>query len=173
MQLNCGDCRGFTWIQHITGSKHLLIVSFSLKLAMKLRRRETRSELGYDRVLLQHTTTAEERSSRNTLWMVEWFKATGRKEEGEGKGCPGKVPLLEGPLSDLGLSLSSWAWQRGLTVASGLLVALLLALTQTYWVNSIHENLLWFSQLTVRAPWTHLFGKKAQVKLTFFIGKLP
>lgn len=119
---------------------------------MKLRRRGTRSELQDDGVLLKHMTTAEERSSGNTLSRVECFKATGKKEE-EGKGCHGKAPLLEGPLSTLGLLLS---WQQGLTVASGLLVALLLALTQAYWVNSIHENLLWFSQLTVRAPWTLL-----------------
>lgn len=139
---------------------------------MKHRRRGRRSELEDDGVLLQHR--AEE---RKTVSRVDWFQATGRKEDeeeepqGEGQereGCPGKVP----PLSALGLSLSWWAWQPGLTVASGLLVALLLALTQAYWVNSIHENLLWFSQLTVRAPWTPFFGTKAQVQLTFCFGKL-
>ncbi|XP_028435499.1 probable C-mannosyltransferase DPY19L3 isoform X3 [Perca flavescens] len=33
-------------------------------------------------------------------------------------------------------------------MAAGLLIAVLLALTQAWCVNSIHENLLWFSQLT-------------------------
>lgn len=160
LQFHWRFCCGFTWIQHITGFKQLLIISFSLKLAMKLRWRGTWSKLEDDGVLLQDTTTAEERSSGNTLSRVKCFKVTGRKEKEEGKGCPGKVPLLEGFLSALGSSLSSGDWQRGLTVASGLLVALLLALTQAYWVNSIHENLLWFSHLTVRTPWTHFFGTK-------------
>lgn len=134
---------------------------------MKLRRRGTR----HDRILQKRTTTWKERSSGNTLFSVKWFQATGKKEEGEGEGCHGKVPLLVGHLFAPGLSLSYWAWQRGLTVASGLLVALLLALIQAYWVNSIHENLLWFSQLTVSPPCTYFFKTKAKVQLTFFIRK--
>lgn len=145
-----------------------LIDHFRLRLAMKLRRRGKRSELEGE-VLSQDATTAGGRSSGNTLSGAEGFKATG----GEGEGHPVKVPLLEGPLSPLGLSISSCSWWRGLTVASGLLVALLLAWTQACWVNSIHENLLWFSQLTVRAAWTHFFGTKAKVQLTFSIGQVP
>lgn len=138
-----------------------LIDHLHLCLAMKLRRREKRSELEGE-VLLQDATTAGGRSSVNTLSGAEGFK-----------GHPVKVPLLEGPLFALGLSVSSWPWWQGMTVASGLLVALLLAQAQACWVNSIHENLLWFSELMVRAAWTHFFGTIAQVHLTFSIGQVP
>ena len=40
-------------------------------------------------------------------------------------------------------------WKPSVTMAPGLLLAGLLALTQAWCVNTIHENLLWFSQLTV------------------------
>lgn len=130
-----------------------LIYHCRLCLTMKLRRRVKRSEVEGE-VFLQDTTTAGGRSSGNTLLGAEGFK----------EGHPVKVPLLEGPLFALGLSVSSWPWWQGVTVASGLLVALLLAQAQVCWVNSIHENLLWFSQLTVRAAWTHFFGTMAQVQ---------
>lgn len=116
---------------------------------MELRRRGKRSEFEGE-VPSRDAAAAGGRSSGDTLSGAEGFKAAG----GEG----------EGPLAALGLSISSRSWWRGLTVASGLLVALLLARTQACWVNSIHENLLWFSQLTVRAAWTHFFGTKAKVQ---------
>lgn len=61
------------------------------------------------------------------------------QEEGRGSGtCSG---------SDI---LPSWqSWQRCVSMAAGLLLAGLLALTQAWCVNAIHENLLWFSQLMV------------------------
>ncbi|TNN58380.1 putative C-mannosyltransferase DPY19L3 [Liparis tanakae] len=39
-------------------------------------------------------------------------------------------------------------WRRCFSVATGLSLAGLVALTQAWCVNAIHENLLWFSQLT-------------------------
>lgn len=45
--------------------------------------------------------------------------------------------------------LCHWPWQHRVSMAAGLLLAGLLALTQSWCVNTIHENLLWFSQLTV------------------------
>ncbi|KAA8596027.1 hypothetical protein FQN60_011318, partial [Etheostoma spectabile] len=44
--------------------------------------------------------------------------------------------------------LPRWPWRQRVSMAAGLLLAGLLALTQAWCVNSIHENLLWFSQLT-------------------------
>ncbi|XP_030576687.1 probable C-mannosyltransferase DPY19L3 isoform X1 [Archocentrus centrarchus] len=41
-----------------------------------------------------------------------------------------------------------WPWQQCVPMAAGLLLAVLLGLTQAWTVNAIHENLLWFSQLT-------------------------
>ncbi|XP_034039438.1 probable C-mannosyltransferase DPY19L3 isoform X2 [Thalassophryne amazonica] len=42
---------------------------------------------------------------------------------------------------------SRWPWRRCVSMAAGLVLAVLLALSQTWCVNAIHENLLWFSQL--------------------------
>ncbi|XP_053732008.1 probable C-mannosyltransferase DPY19L3 isoform X2 [Synchiropus splendidus] len=39
-------------------------------------------------------------------------------------------------------------WRRCVSMAAGMLLAGLLALSQAWCVNAIHENLLWFSQLT-------------------------
>ncbi|XP_037341790.2 probable C-mannosyltransferase DPY19L3 isoform X1 [Pungitius pungitius] len=41
-----------------------------------------------------------------------------------------------------------WPWRRRVSTAVGLSLAGLLALAQAVCVNAIHENLLWFSQLT-------------------------
>lgn len=43
-----------------------------------------------------------------------------------------------------------WPWQHFVSIAAGLLLAGLLALAQAWCVDSLHENLLWFSELTVR-----------------------
>ncbi|XP_035008023.1 probable C-mannosyltransferase DPY19L3 isoform X1 [Hippoglossus stenolepis] len=40
-----------------------------------------------------------------------------------------------------------WPWGLRVSMATGLLLAVLLAVTQAWCVNSLHENLLWFSQL--------------------------
>lgn len=42
-----------------------------------------------------------------------------------------------------------WSWQWTVATATGLAMAGLLALTQACCVNTLHENLLWFQQLTV------------------------
>ncbi|XP_054588649.1 protein C-mannosyl-transferase DPY19L3 isoform X5 [Nothobranchius furzeri] len=44
--------------------------------------------------------------------------------------------------------LLRWPWQQRVSMAAGLFLAGLLAVTQAWCVNAIHENLLWFSQLT-------------------------
>ncbi|MEQ2260239.1 hypothetical protein XENORESO_010100, partial [Xenotaenia resolanae] len=44
--------------------------------------------------------------------------------------------------------LLRWPWQLCVSMAAGLFVAGLLAMTQAWYVNAIHENMLWFSQLT-------------------------
>ncbi|XP_049573548.1 protein C-mannosyl-transferase DPY19L3 isoform X2 [Syngnathus scovelli] len=41
-----------------------------------------------------------------------------------------------------------WRWRRTVATATGLTTAGLLALTQACCVNALHENLLWFQQLT-------------------------
>ncbi|XP_037835984.1 probable C-mannosyltransferase DPY19L3 isoform X2 [Kryptolebias marmoratus] len=44
--------------------------------------------------------------------------------------------------------LLRWPWQQRVSMAAGLFLAALLAMTQAWCVNTIHENLLWFSELT-------------------------
>lgn len=116
---------------------------------MKLRKRVKLSKLEHNLVLL-HNAPAEGRCSRNILWGAEGFKATL-------EGCGGKVSLLEGPgtFSASGIS-PKWPWRQFVTMAAGLLLAGLLSLAQAWCVNAIHENLLWFSQLTVRLIRTYL-----------------
>ncbi|KAM4593950.1 protein C-mannosyl-transferase DPY19L3 isoform 2-T2 [Odontesthes bonariensis] len=63
---------------------------------------------------------------------------------------------VRGRVSQLGLSgtfscsdiLPRWPWQQCVSMAAGLILGGLLAVTQAWCVNAIHENLLWFSQLT-------------------------
>lgn len=62
----------------------------------------------------------------------------------------GEVSLLKGSNICSGSDvLLCCPWQRYISMVSGLFLAGLLALTQAWCVNAIHENLLWFSQLTV------------------------
>lgn len=116
---------------------------------MKLRKRVKLSKLEHNLVLV-HDAPAEGRCSRNILWGAEGFKAT---LEGGG----GKVSLLEEPgtFSASGIP-PLWPWRHCVTMAAGLLLAGLLGLAQAWCVNAIHENLLWFSQLTVRVIRTYL-----------------
>lgn len=59
------------------------------------------------------------------------------------------VSLL-GRFSFSGSCLLRWQpWQHSVSMAAGLFLAGLLAMTQAWCVNAIHENLLWFSQLMV------------------------
>ncbi|XP_028257994.1 probable C-mannosyltransferase DPY19L3 isoform X1 [Parambassis ranga] len=61
----------------------------------------------------------------------------------------GVVSLLGRSGTCSGSGILPWRpWQQGVSVATGLLLAGLLGLTHAWCVNSIHENLLWFSQLT-------------------------
>lgn len=71
---------------------------------------------------------------------------------GTQEGGEGGVSLLgrSGSRSHSGSGVSPLQpWQQCVFMAAGLLAAVLLALTQAWCVNGLHENLLWFSQLTV------------------------
>lgn len=66
------------------------------------------------------------------------------------EGVRGDVSLLGGSgICSCSGVLLCCPWRQCVSMASGLLLAGLLALTQAWCVNAIHENLLWFSQLTV------------------------
>ncbi|XP_024655257.1 protein C-mannosyl-transferase DPY19L3 isoform X1 [Maylandia zebra] len=70
---------------------------------------------------------------------------------GTQEGGEGGVSLLgrSGSRSHSGSGVSPLRpWQQCVFMAAGLLAAVLLALTQAWCVNGLHENLLWFSQLT-------------------------
>ncbi|XP_013764591.1 probable C-mannosyltransferase DPY19L3 isoform X1 [Pundamilia nyererei] len=70
---------------------------------------------------------------------------------GTQEGGEGGVSLLgrSGSRSHSGSGVSPLRpWQQCIFMAAGLLAAVLLALTQAWCVNGLHENLLWFSQLT-------------------------
>lgn len=105
---------------------------------MELRRRVKPSKLQHNLGLSQDAP-AEGRSSSD---MTERSNAT---QEGTGE-----VSLLggSGTCSGSGI-LPRWPWRQCVSMAAGVLLAGLLALTQAWCVNAIHENLLWFSQLTV------------------------
>lgn len=110
---------------------------------MELRKRVKMSKLEHNLGLSQDTP-AEERCSSNIMWGTKGSKATP-------EGGTGEVSLLggSGTCSGSGI-LPLWPWRECVSMAAGLLLAGLLALTQAWCVNAIHENLLWFSQLTVR-----------------------
>ncbi|XP_040020077.2 protein C-mannosyl-transferase DPY19L3 isoform X1 [Gasterosteus aculeatus] len=69
-----------------------------------------------------------------------------RAEEASGEALPIGRPAAarRGPSS----AVRRWPWRRSVSTAVGLSLAGLLALAQAWCVNAIHENLLWFSQLT-------------------------
>lgn len=65
-------------------------------------------------------------------------------------GSSREVSQLQGSGSCSGLDIPPrWPWRCCVSMAAGLVLAVLLALAQAWCVNSIHENLLWFSQITV------------------------
>lgn len=110
---------------------------------MKLRRRVKMCRLEHYCGILQDAS-AKERCSSNIMEGKERSKATSERGTGKGSLLGGSDT---GSLSDI---LPLWPWRKSVSMAAGLLLACLLALTQAWCVNAIHENLLWFSQLTVR-----------------------
>lgn len=110
--------------------------------AMELRKRVKSSKLEYDLGLSQNEA-AERRCGSNTMWGTAASNATPEGDSGE-------VSPLGGSANCSGSGiLLRWPWRQCVSMAAGLLLAGLLALTQAWCVNAIHENLLWFSQLTV------------------------
>lgn len=109
---------------------------------MELRKRVKLSEVEHNLGISQDAP-AERRCSSFVIWRAARCNATHGGIQGEasllgGSGvCSGSDVLLCCP------------WRQCVSMASGLLLAVLLGLTQAWCVNAIHENLLWFSQLTV------------------------
>lgn len=85
----------------------------------------------------------EARRGRNAMLGMEW-------------SGPGEAFQLGRPGAHSGPGILPW--RRCVSVATGLLLAGLVALTQAWCVNAIHENLLWFSQLTVGVLTPRSFG---------------
>lgn len=110
--------------------------------AMVLRKRVKLSKLEYD-LGLSEDVPAEGRCSSNMMWGTATSNATLEGSSGEVSQLGGS-----GNCSGSGI-LPRWPWRQCVSMATGLLLAGLLALTQAWCVNAIHENLLWFSQLTV------------------------
>ncbi|XP_051236589.1 probable C-mannosyltransferase DPY19L3 isoform X3 [Dicentrarchus labrax] len=108
---------------------------------MVLRKRVKLSKLEHHLGLSQDNP-AEGRWSSNIMCGTERSNATP-------EGGTGEVSLLgrSGTCSGSGI-LPWWPCRQCVSMAAGLLLAGLLALTQAWCVNAIHENLLWFSQLT-------------------------
>ncbi|XP_026233833.1 probable C-mannosyltransferase DPY19L3 isoform X2 [Anabas testudineus] len=108
---------------------------------MELRKRVKLSRLEHS-LGLSEDAPAERRCSRYVKWRTARSNTTH-------EGILGAVSLLEGSAICSGVGvLLCCPWRQCVSMASGLLLAGLLALTQAWCVNSIHENLLWFSQLT-------------------------
>ncbi|XP_059207667.1 probable C-mannosyltransferase DPY19L3 isoform X2 [Centropristis striata] len=107
---------------------------------MELRKRVKLSKLKHHFGLSQDAP-AKGRCSSNMMWGAERANAS---HEGKREVC-----LLGGSGACSGSCiLPQWPWRQCVSMAAGLLLAGLLALTQAWCVNAIHENLLWFSQLT-------------------------
>ncbi|XP_063737776.1 probable C-mannosyltransferase DPY19L3 isoform X1 [Eleginops maclovinus] len=92
---------------------------------------------------LQHTLGLSQDASaagrcRSNIWGAERSHASQRGTGG--------VSLLGGSGACSGSEILPW--RQCVSMAVGLLLAGLLALAQAWCVNAIHENLLWFSQLT-------------------------
>lgn len=125
-------------------SKIFFIISISYLQVMVLRKRAKLSELSPDAGLSQKAGT-EETCSRNLICFVE-------RSEGASEVDAGETSTRRRPNACRNSEIPpSWPWKPCVSIAAGLLLAGLLALTQAWCVNSLHENLLWFSELTVRA----------------------
>ncbi|KAL3066039.1 hypothetical protein OYC64_016056 [Pagothenia borchgrevinki] len=106
---------------------------------MELRKRVKLRKLQHTLGLSQDAAAAGRCSSN--IWGAGRSNASQR---GTGEGY-----LLGGSGACSGLEiLPWWPWRQCVSMAAGLLLAGLLALAQAWCVNAIHENLLWFSQLT-------------------------
>lgn len=108
---------------------------------MEVRKRVRLSKL-QDNLGRSPDAPAEGRCSSNMM--------SGTKRSNATYQDTGELSLLRGSGACSGSGiLPWWPWRQRVSMAAGLLIAGLLALTQAWCVNSIHENLLWFSQLTV------------------------
>ncbi|XP_039650043.1 probable C-mannosyltransferase DPY19L3 isoform X2 [Perca fluviatilis] len=107
---------------------------------MEVRKRVRLSKL-QDNLGQSPDAPAEGRCSSNMM--------SGTKRSNATYQDTGELSLLRGSGACSGSGiLPWWPWRQRVSMAAGLLIAGLLALTQAWCVNSIHENLLWFSQLT-------------------------
>ncbi|XP_031146550.1 probable C-mannosyltransferase DPY19L3 isoform X1 [Sander lucioperca] len=107
---------------------------------MERRKRVRLSKLQHN-LGLSPDAPADGRRSSNMMSGTERSNATHQDT--------GELSLLRGSGACSGSGvLPRWPWRQRVSMAAGLLIAGLLALTQAWCVNSIHENLLWFSQLT-------------------------
>lgn len=110
---------------------------------MELRKRVKLNKLRH-KLGLSPDAPAEGRGSSNMMLRTARSYATQEEEGGR------QASLFGGWRSGSGSSAQSrGSWRRWVSMAAGLLLAGLLALTQAWCVNAIHENLLWFSQLMV------------------------
>ncbi|XP_035483235.1 probable C-mannosyltransferase DPY19L3 isoform X2 [Scophthalmus maximus] len=108
---------------------------------MELRKRVKLNKLRH-KLGLSPDAPAEGRGSSNMMLRTARSYATQEEEGGR------QASLFGGWRSGSGSSAQSrGSWRRWVSMAAGLLLAGLLALTQAWCVNAIHENLLWFSQL--------------------------
>lgn len=140
----------FTYLDSVhQGSKIFFIISISYLRVMVLRKRAKLSELSPD-VGLSEKAGTEERCSRNLISFMKRFLGAAEVDPRETSTRRGSSACSHSEIPP------SWPWQPCFSIAAGLLLAGLLALTQAWCVNSIHENLLWFSELTVRAIWDWL-----------------
>ncbi|XP_039982062.1 probable C-mannosyltransferase DPY19L3 isoform X4 [Xiphias gladius] len=107
---------------------------------MELRKRVKLNELEHN-LSLSQDAPSEGRCSSNSV------RGTGRSNVTH-EGGRGEAALFGGSGTCSGSSiLPRGPWRQCVSMAAGLLLAGLLALTQAWCVNTIHENLLWFSQL--------------------------
>ncbi|KAI4830210.1 hypothetical protein KUCAC02_001860, partial [Chaenocephalus aceratus] len=107
---------------------------------MELRKRVKPRKL--QRTLGRSQDAAAAGRCSSNIWGAGRSNASQR---GTGEGY-----LLGGSGACSGLEIRPrWPWRQCVSMAAGLLLAGLLALAQAWCVNAIHENLLWFSQLTV------------------------
>ncbi|XP_040898093.1 probable C-mannosyltransferase DPY19L3 isoform X2 [Toxotes jaculatrix] len=107
-----------------------------MELRKRVKPNEPEQNLG-----LSQDAPADGRCSNNLMWGTASSNAT--QDRGRGR-----VSLFGGSDTCSGSGIPPlWPWRRCVSMAAGLLVAGMLALTQAWCVNTIHENLLWFSQL--------------------------
>lgn len=151
----------FTYLDSVhQGSKIFFIISISYLQVMVLRKRAKLSELSPD-VGLSLKAGTEERCRRNLISFM-------KRSPGASKVDPGETSTRRRSSTFSHSEIpSSWPWQPCVSIAAGLLLAGLLALTQAWCVNSLHENLLWFSELTVRAirDWLPVWDPFFSVKM--------